>query len=76
VSLIEDQIRAANAARKEENRIAELDHRVEMAKIRLAQDHPKWPFVEEFIARRVWNANQTRWWKPSDQVLPIKKRQF
>jgi hypothetical protein len=74
MSSVEDRMYAANAARKEENRLAELDHRIEMAKIRLAQDMPKNPYVEEFKARRTWNTKQIRRWKPSTEQITPKKR--
>jgi hypothetical protein len=78
MSLVEDQRDAANAKYKEESRLAELDHRIEMAKISLAQTMPKDQLlrVEEFKYRRTWNAKQTRWWKPCEQVLVSKPRQF
>ena len=74
MSIAEDQTRAANAAAKEDNRLAEMDHRIEMAKIRLAQDAPKDPRVEEFKKRRVEIAMQPRWWKPSAETVLPKKR--
>ena len=76
MSIVEDQMRAANAASKEENHIADLDHRIEQEKIRIAQAVPKDPRVEEFKARRVWNTMQVRKWIPCPQVLSLKKRQF
>ena len=74
MSIVEDQMRAENAARREDNRLAEMDHRIEMAKIRLAQDAPKDPLVEKFKARRVEIAMQPRWWKPSVETVLPKKR--
>ena len=76
MSIVEDQMRAENAARREDNRMAEMDHRIEQAKIRIAQAVPKDPRVEEFKARRVWNTMQVRKWIPCPQVLSLKKRQF
>jgi len=74
VSILEDQARAANAAAKEDNRLAEMDHRIEMAKVRLSQNLPKDPLVEEFKKRRTAIAMQPRMWKPSvDQALPKKR---
>jgi len=74
VSTVEDQTRAANAACKEDNRLAEMDHRIEMAKVRLSQNLSKGPFVEEFKKRRTVIAMQPRMWKPSiEQTLPKKR---
>lgn len=73
MSLVEDQMHAANAACKEDNRLAEMDHRIEMAKKMLLSVVPKDSLVEEFKKNRVAIAMQTRWWKPSiDQTLPKK----
>ena len=74
MSIAEDQTREENAARKEDNRLAEMDHRIEMAKVRLTQNMPKDPLVEEFKKRRIVIAMQARRWKPSvDQPLPKKR---
>ena len=74
MSIAEDQMRAANAAAREDNRLAEMDHRIEMAKIRLSQGVPKDIRVEDFKKRRIAIAMQPRLWKPSvDQVLPKKR---
>ena len=74
MSIAEDQTRAANAAAKEDNRMAEMDHRIEMAKVMLTQNMPKDPRVEEFKKRRVEIAMQPRWWKPSAETVLPKKR--
>jgi len=78
MSLVEDQMRAANAASKEENRMAELDHRIELAKIRLAQGDTKANLlrVEEFKYRRTWNAMQPRRWQPCTELPVRNKRRF
>jgi ribosomal protein L24 len=67
-------MRAENAARREDNRMAEMDHRIEMAKVMLTQNMPKDPRVEEFKKRRVEIAMQPRWWKPSAETVLPKKR--
>lgn len=70
MSLLEDAARAANAEAKEANRISELDHRIEMARLVI----PKDPRVEAFKKRRTAIAMQLRWWKPSiGQTLPKKR---
>ena len=70
MSLLEDQTRAANAEAKEANRLAEMDHRIEVVK----QSLPKDPRVDEFKKRRTAITMQVRWWKPSiTQVLPKKR---
>ena len=74
MSIAEDQMRAENAARREDNRMAEMDHRIEMAKVMLTQNMPKDPRVEEFKKRRVEIAMQPRWWKPSAETVLPKKR--
>jgi hypothetical protein len=74
MSIAEDQMRAANAARKEENRLAEMDHRIERAKGRLLQDLPKDSRVYAFIERRKAHALQLRK-NLGAQVLP-KHRQL
>jgi ribosomal protein L24 len=74
MSIAEDQMRAANAARKEERRLAEMEHRIEMAKVRLLQDSPKDSRVYDFIERRKVHALQLRK-NLGTQVLP-KHRQL
>ena len=74
MSIVETRIAAANAAAKEDNRLAEMDHRIEMAKVRLSQNLPKDPLVEEFKKRRTAIAMQPRMWKPSAETVLPKKR--
>ena len=70
----EEQMKAANAAAKEEAHLSEIEHRSEMSRLRAKQEKPKEPQVYEFIVRRKFNALQIR--KPlTNQVLP-KHRQF
>ena len=74
MSLLEEQVYAANAAAKAESHNAELEHRLEMARKSLTDASIYDPRVIAFKERRRIISNQVRWWKPSDtQVLPKKR---
>ena len=74
MSLLEEQVRAANAAAKAESHNAELEHRLELARKSLTDASYYDPRIIAFKARRQVIAEQVRWWKPSvDQVLPKKR---
>jgi hypothetical protein len=74
VSILEDQVYAANAAAKAQSHNADLEHRLEVARKSLADASIYDPRVIAFKLRRAVIAMQTRYWKPSiDQVLPKKR---
>jgi hypothetical protein len=74
MSILEDQVYAANAAAKAESHNADLEHRVEMARKSLTDASIYDPRIITFKQRRVAIAMQTRWWKPSiEQALPKKR---
>jgi DNA-directed RNA polymerase len=74
MSILEDQVYAANAAAKAQSHNADLEHRLEVARKSLADASIYDPRVIAFKARRATIAMQTRWWKPSTEPVVPKKR--
>ena len=74
MSILEDQVYAANAAAKAECHNADLEHRLEVARKSLADASIYDPRVIAFKERRKAHAMQTRYWKPSTETVVPKKR--
>jgi hypothetical protein len=76
MSLVEDENRARNLQALEDRKDTETEHLVEMNRARLASEACYDPRLIAFKQRRLEQAAQIRWWKPSLTPTLPKKRQF